>query len=119
MYEYCRTFLASFGEILNKCELTNRNTVQEAMKQIITETTTYIHSMYIKDLYAELISKGVPTTTIANNAEKICKKLPERRKSTLINIMMKWTVEDANERLRKAEYSNTGTQRLGETTYGP
>ena len=43
-----RTFFAQYGEILNKCNVTSRPTVEEAMKRIIKQTKKYIHTMYAK-----------------------------------------------------------------------
>ena len=59
-----RTFFAQYGEILNKCNVTSRPTVEEAMKRIIKQTKKYIHTMYAKDLHLALVKRKVPTTTV-------------------------------------------------------
>ena len=68
-----RTFLASTESILEHFDETRRETVLEAMKRMSKQTLQYIHSMYVRDLYSELVEKQVPTNTIANLAEKICR----------------------------------------------
>ena len=103
----CRTLFASYGEILSKCDNTSRPSVEEAMKRIIKQTKSHVHTMYVKDLYMDLNKRRIPTTPIASLAKRICRYLPQRRTDTLTNIVMKWTVEDTSEKLRKEERLNT------------
>ena len=77
------------------------------MKRIITQTLKYVHSMYTKDLFSELVKSCTPTTVIANLASRICQKLPQRRKITLRNTVMKWTLQEAEEDYRKNAQRNT------------
>ena len=53
------------------------------------------------------MKKGIPTTTINNLAGRICRRLPERRKKTLSDMVMKRIVDDSDEKLRAAKRSNT------------
>ena len=104
---YSRTFLAQTEIILQNFNDTRRETVQEAMKRISEQTFKYVHSMYVKDLFSELVKTCTPTTMIASLADRICGKLHERRKITLRNMVMKWTLEEAEDEFRKNEQRST------------
>ena len=106
-----RTFLAGIEGILRDVNETRRDTVREAMKRISTQTSKYIHSMYTRDLFKELVKYCIPTTTIASLSNRICRNLPDRRGITLRNMIMKWTLDQAEANLKKEMRNNTKTWR--------
>ena len=108
-----RTFIAKTERILLNFDDARRETVREAMIHIATQTFKYIHAMYTRDLFAELVKSCTPTTMIASLTERICKKLPERRQETLRIMIMKWTLQEAENELgrnaRKMEFITNTT----------
>ena len=81
------------------------------MKRISKQTSKYIHTMYKRDLFKDLVKNCTPTTTIASLSNRICRNLPERRKITLRNMIMKWTLDEAEANLKKDARNNTKTWR--------
>ena len=102
-----RTFIAKTESILINFNDARRGTVREATIRIAQQTFKYIHSMYTRDLFMELVKSHTPTTMIASLTEKNCKKLPIRSQTTLRNMVMRWTLEKAEEDLRKNAQRNT------------
>ena len=80
-------------------------------ERIMNGTIDYIHSLYIKDLYRDLLQKKCGTTTIKSLTNRICRRLPQRRKDRLNGIVMKWTLEEAESRSTKSAKENTKTWR--------
>ena len=54
-----------------------------------------------------MMMRNIPTKTVESLATRMCKKLPKKRTNTLINIVMKWIVDDTSENLRREERTNT------------
>ena len=76
----CRALLASYGEILQNCDSTSRQAVQEVMKHIVKQTRTYIHTMYVKDLHKDLLKRKIPTKTVDCLAKRMCTRLQQKQK---------------------------------------
>ena len=85
--------------------------VYEAMKRIMIKSAEYKQSIYVKNLYSKLNQHHVGTSTVESLSRRICNKLPNRRKITLVNIIIKWKLQDAHEVLRRKKYENTKTWR--------
>ena len=105
MVKISRNFLASAHNISETS--TNREMVNEAMKRSMQKSIEYKHAIYIKNLYLGLHKRKVGTTTVETLCARICHRLPNTRKVTLINQIIGWKLTDAYDILMKAKYQNT------------
>lgn len=60
-----------------------------------------VHARHVVDLLRDLTRKKVGTNTVERQCKSICKGLPQRRKNTMVNRVMKWKLVDARKCLRK------------------
>ena len=107
MIELSRTFVTSAKDLSLEYNDASQSLVLEAMIRIMKQTIKYVHAIYVKDLFKNLVRKNIGTIEVKRLAKKLCSKLPRRREKTLISIVMKWKLQDAENSLRKAKYENT------------
>ena len=81
------TSLASAIRISQRCR--NPGRVLEAMRHTMNPTTKLQNTCYVADLLGDLSRKKVPLPSVDSLSTKLCLRLPERRRKTLINMVMK------------------------------
>ena len=92
------TFLVSISNLSKKT--LNPNGVYETMKHMMATTYRRIKGMYVKDLFKSLIYHKVGTTDVHQLCTKLCLKMPTKKTSNLVNLVMKWKYEDSQKLYR-------------------
>ena len=96
------TFLVSISNLSKKT--LNPNGVYETMKHMMATTCRRIKGMYVKDLFKSLIYHKVGTTDVHQLCTKLCLKMPTKKTSNLVNLVMKWKYEDSQKLYRNGMY---------------
>ena len=106
---FTNTFLASTNQI--SYESTNPEKAKETMKRAMKATIKLQQARYILDLFQQLKRKQIGTTTVEELSKRMCRRLPQKRRRTLVDIIIKWKIEDARKNLNSIRYANTKTWR--------
>eukprot|EP00494_Astrolonche_serrata_P008035 UN08069 len=77
------------------------------MKRAMKATLKLQQARYVLDLFQKLKRKNIGTSPVEELSIRICQRLPERRKRTLVNTVMQWKIEDARKSINKTRYDNT------------
>ena len=72
----------------------------------MSQTTKLQNACYVADLLVDLSRKKVPLPSIDSLSTKLCLRLPERRRTTFITMVMRWKVRDAWAVVRRERYNN-------------
>ena len=78
------------------------------------QTNRLQSACYVADLLGDLSRKKIPLPSVESLSTRLCLRLPERRRTTLINMVMKWKLRDAWAVVRKERYNNTKVWRKKE-----
>ena len=100
--KYSNTFLAKADVIARLTQ--NPETVLQAMTRMMVQTIKKINAIYVRDLFKSLLKNKVGTAEVHALSLKLCKKLSTERAKTLVNIVMKWKLNDAYKILRRQTY---------------
>ena len=84
--------------------------VYEAMKRVMKKSQEHRHSVYLKNLYKNLMKDGISTTTVERLSQRLCRTISHRTR-TMVKIVNRWKLQDINNKLRQTQYANTQTWR--------
>ena len=79
MIELSRTFVTSAKDLSLEYNDASQSLVLEAMIRIMKQTIKYVHAIYVKDLFKNLVRKNIGTIEVNKLAKKLCRKLRRRR----------------------------------------
>ena len=60
------------------------------MRHAAKQGLKLVHTRHVVDLLQELARRSVRTSTVERQCKRICSGLPQRRKNTMVNRVMKW-----------------------------
>ena len=99
------SFMVSANIISNTS--TNPAMVLEAMKRTMSSSMKLLKGRYVFDLFTKLCNKKVGTNAMVNQCKRICSGLPRGREQSMLEIVMKWRLQDAKASMFESERENT------------
>ena len=102
------SFIAWTKELSEACTKPKKlGKVLEVMRRAAKQGLKLVHARHVVDLLRELTRRRVGTSTVERQCKRICSGLPQRRKNTMVNRVMRWKLDDARRCLGKERYMNT------------
>ena len=75
------------------------------------KTLKLLQSQHTVDLLYHLKERKIGTMNVEKLCRTVCSGLPDKRRKTLVEIVMRWKCSDAMSCLRKEKYQNTKIQK--------
>ena len=109
MVSLTKSFLTSAHKISRKCS--NPDKVFDVMKHSMRKTLKLLQSQHAVDLLYHLKERKIGTMNMEKLCRTVCNGLPDKRRKTLVEIVMRWKCSDVMSCLRKEKYQNTKIQK--------
>ena len=81
------------------------------MRRTNEHSIRLIKARCVIDLMQDMTKKKIGRTSLGRQCQSICRGLPISRKNTIVNRVMRWKLNDAKARMRRAQYLNTNEWR--------